>query len=601
MEDRAQIQQSGCSAREMTLRKRQSWVSSGENENEKNERLKVLSAIRYDEYRVPFAFIVDGTIAIDRWQALGLKRGPLPLEFLRNDSDTKQWWFSPNPSPIPATRSSSETREKHFSPRIARNLYNTSRGSAVADASDSHGRWHRILPEPIALRDLALDVADVFIWAFELVVADSFAYEPDNTAACEVILHLEARVSESREQTTDIDLVELLKIRVAHALRNLTRDPGPENDQPEQFDPFEGRMVGGPPASRKLRHHRTEKMYSDSAEGRRGRSLFVFTMEDFLNRQLCGGEQDSEGFLFLRVLLGESDHEAFERHGAGNSPLPDSCGTIRRIYSVVPWALPRPHATEREEDSGEQVLGALHHTLITGDLNPKASSVERAISNRMSRERCLIYRDGASVVFEDAADTYNCSGLAYCLGIYLDQFVLCRMSTRLIEQLGMNVSEFPDTILMGASEQINRRERTSNLSAAVARIEQIDNDLVKFKASYWQTSAASSRTANLMIDAYRKQHPDEKALQVNEEKVRELSRIVNDRLEFSQFEEAAATRGFLAFLALVLTPFSVLVDLLAFANINGDVATLIMIAVSTFLICLFLIIRKNNSSLRGFE
>lgn len=565
------------------------------------QRRELGEQLSFDTYTCPFVLIVDGTITASNWETDGWKQGPLPLQFMNNDSAIDRWWSDEQAKTVPFTLSDENTRAKHFSPRVEQHVYRTGAdGTATADPQAQRtGRWHRILKAPVDLAgpDMQMQVEGVTLWAVEILQATPLAEEPDGFAACEVMLHLEVStqgVPGGRE--------ELFR-RLTGALTALTRSAGPETAEVYAYDPLTGK-----PSKEQIASPGTARAPAS------GRSTFLKRLEQLVVQQ--GWFASNQ--LFMRAFIGDAHEAAALIHKtpltAKDQARLDVLGTIRRCFSVVPFAyrdsdthvkltekveaLAAPLSTGDDEAALRRVrVASLHTSLITGSLQPSERSVARGLKLKDDATRALVLQDGVSFVFDSPSNPYNLPGLAYCLGIYMDQFALSRLCTRLIEQIGMSLSALPPI----NSREIDKegalpREQLDVLSRKLASI---DADLTQFMASYWQPTPASSSRARALLTNYRAQHSDDEALEVAVNKREELGRVIASQLAIRENLDTRATKRLVAGVSFIAVPLSLTLDAASGLGATPTVMFPLIVAVLVLGISLFIQVDRKVPNFEG--
>lgn len=555
--------------------------------------------LTFDTYSCPFVLIVDGTITASNWEIDGWEQGPLPLQFMNKDSAIDRWWSGEQTAKVPFTLSDESTRAKHFSPRVEQHVYGTGANDAAAPQAQRTGRWHRILDEQIDLSGPAMQmqVEGVTLWAVEILQATPLAEEPDGFAACEVMLHLEVSTQDAPGTR------EELLSRLTSALTTLTRSAGPETAKVHTYDPLTGRFkeeLVTPPGA--------------ALAPASGRSTFLKRLEQLVVRQ--GWFAPNQ--LFMRAFIGDA-HEAAalirRTHlSAEDQARLDVLGTIRRCYSVVPFAyrdsdthvelsekvesLAVPLSTGDDESALRRVrVASLHTSLITGNLQPSDRSVARGLKLKDDATRALVLQDGVSFVFDSPSNPYNLPGLAYCLGIYMDQFALSRLCTRLIEQIGMSLSALPPI----NSREIDKEGALprAQLDVLSRKLASIDADLTQFMASYWQPTPASSSRARALLTQYRAQHSDDQALEVAVNKREELGRVIASQLAIRENLDTRATKRLVAGVSFIAVPLSLTLDAASGLGATPTVVFPLIVAVLVLGISLFIQVDRKVPNFEG--
>lgn len=500
-----------------------------------------------DEYVVPFAMIFDGTLTgggdldSEAWVP-----GPLPFFYPSLSHEIKKW----NPGDdvyLTAGESNATARSNHFSPRVSRLVY------AKEDDKGQTLRRHHLLEEPWSL-DGDFAVRGVRIWALEVLQATGLQSSIVEGSCC-VVVHLEAIADpqemrhrgEVDEDALGILLYEVLRKRVMTAVSVLGRDRGRQKKLDVQVNALTGESCReneatgqGPSAEREPTGSvgtvpdLVDQLVEPTGGGK-GRFEFV----DYLEKKIAAIFHPTASARPTILLRVRSDVDV----KFGESVRADDKALVRRCYSVVPFVAPPLELLESsalaEEDkkvflerweSGSDTLerdvsstNRVLNSLITGNDSYSTRSKTRADTSAVEGSqswRYLVLRDGSATVMTATDDGYNLPCLVYTLGVRLDQFLVGRLSSRLLEAFGIAMSHIG---LKREGDLEKRREDTRELADNIARL---DQDLVTFGNNYWQVWATSGQKSNEMLTDYRKQMGDEKVLQSLNDKRDDLLRIV---------------------------------------------------------------------------
>lgn len=502
-----------------------------------------------DEYIVPFSMIFDGTITgkgdldSETWEP-----GPLPF-FYPNSSGEIDKWNRGDDAYLTAGESNAVARGNHFSPRVSRLVYDREhdKGKAL--------RCYHLLKEPLSL-DGDFAVRGVRIWALEILRATGLQSSMAEGSCC-VVVHLEAiadpqemeRRGEDADDVLPILVYEVLRKRVMTAVSVLGRDRGRQEQLDVQVNALTGEFRADPPevkgqvATVELKSPVSVSTLPELVEqlvepagGAKGRFEFV----EYLEKEIAAishPKASAQPTILLRV---RSDVGVrFE-----SSVLKDKNALVRRCYSVVPFMAPpleeldkstlaeegKEYFRERWESVADNLdrdvssSNRVLNSLVTGNDGYSARSKKRTDESAVEGSeswRYLVMRDGTATVMTSPEDGYNLPCLVYTLGVRLDQFLVGRLSSRLLEAFGIAMSHIG---LTREEDLDKRRGATRELADEIARL---DQDLVAFGNNYWQVWATSGQKSNEMLTHYREQMDDEKVLQSLNDKRDDLLRIVS--------------------------------------------------------------------------
>ena len=325
----------------------------------------------------------------------------------------------------------------------------------------------------------------------------------------------------------------------------LSRNPGKRDEQSFRINPCPSHSLD----AKEFVGGETSRANDDFPK--RGRVHF----HDALKKKLGCGE---DGLALIKNCLlmdayeppsADKLEEGPEKRGAivdSSSGAEVLIGLDRRSYSltVFPYvdglvaegveptassSLGRAMAHCPDSDAVRKLLGGLMlNELITASTRVTDSRIRRAqnapkqISGHI---RYLCLRDGVSFVVDSTSDPYNTSVLAYTFGIRLDQFLLGRMTSRLLEQLGIVAGNKFDNV-RGYTSGLKSLHKKDGIQENIESVRHLDEDIVKVKGIYWHASSTGSVRSNELLQAYRDQQGDGEALQLLEEKGEDLGRIV---------------------------------------------------------------------------
>ena len=492
----------------------------------------------------PFSLIIDGTMLIDiengrnqhervqkdrltdaiiREALSEWSNGPVPFAYPSRDKDLDEWLNSVDSRLPSAGISIKENRRNHFSLRAGETIYGTGL------------RYHKLLEKPIDVRsDLGMDVRGIRIWALEILVSPNFNFEKASsdrwTRSVEVVCHLEAIASTpySRAGASAALYDQLLQ-----ALNVLARRPGTTASHTAEIDPSSGEVTGVQETDSKL-----EDSTASPSAMKKGRMFFHNCLAREINRN-CLGESVT---LFLDAF-----ESADKVPNSSDGTIQDSVSLERRSFSIIPFVFWEgavgnsalletlsPHEKEQVRE------GLMLNALVGGSRginSGRIARVQHEVVSISANIRYLVLRDGIAYSFSDVADTYNAAAIAYTFGIRLDQFLLGRATSRVLEQLGVAITDVARNA-EGHLEYSDPDERSASLKSLRRNLTLFDEDLVKAKGVYWHTASSGSARSNALLEAYRREHRDVAVLELLTVKRAELTDLVTSSMQY--MDEIAA-------------------------------------------------------------